>query len=111
MQRQLLFAAAVLIPFAVMGTANVPVYWAACLLFGAVVVAWWLDRRQRKAAIGQTARALLECYNAYALLMAATHADRLYEAGERRRAAVWYRVVVAIERLQAKAPAEGDKVH
>jgi hypothetical protein len=63
MQRQLLFASAVLVPFALMGMANVPVYWAACLLFGAIVVAWWLDRRQRKAAIRQTARALLERYN------------------------------------------------
>jgi hypothetical protein len=45
------------------------------------------------------------------LLEAAERADRLLEDGDPLGAATWHRILDAIERLQAKAPAEGEKVH
>jgi len=39
---------------------------------------------------------------------AATRADQLTEDGDWAAANVWHRILDAIERLQAKAPAEGE---
>jgi hypothetical protein len=38
-------------------------------------------------------------------------ADQLLEDGDWQGAVVWYRILNAIERLQATAPADGEKVH
>jgi hypothetical protein len=46
-----------------------------------------------------------------AMLEAAARADKLQEDGDWQGALTWHRILDAIERLQAKAPAEGKKVH
>ncbi len=38
-------------------------------------------------------------------------ADQLLDEGDIAGAETWHRILNAIERLQAKAPAEGEKVH
>ena len=38
-------------------------------------------------------------------------ADELLDAGDMAGAEVWHRILNAIERLQAKAPADGEGVH
>jgi len=38
-------------------------------------------------------------------------ADQLQEDGDWQGALTWHRILDAIHRLQAKAPAEGEKVH
>ena len=38
-------------------------------------------------------------------------ADQMLEEGDMAGAETWHRIRNAIERLQAKAPAEGEKVH
>ena len=38
-------------------------------------------------------------------------ADRLLDEGDMAGAERWHRILNAIERLQAKAPTEGEKVH
>jgi hypothetical protein len=40
-----------------------------------------------------------------------TRADQLLEDGDSVAAATWHCILEAIERLQTKAPAEGEKVH
>jgi hypothetical protein len=42
---------------------------------------------------------------------AAQRADQLLDEGDMAGAETWRRILNAIERLQAKAPAEGEKVH
>jgi hypothetical protein len=37
--------------------------------------------------------------------------DELLDEGDMAGAETWHRILNAIERLQAKAPAEGEKVH
>jgi hypothetical protein len=37
--------------------------------------------------------------------------DQLLDEGDMAGAETWHRIINAIERLQAKAPAEGEKVH
>jgi hypothetical protein len=44
-------------------------------------------------------------------LEAAARADKLQEDGDCQGAVTWHRILDAIDRLQAKAPAEGEKVH
>jgi hypothetical protein len=50
-------------------------------------------------------------YKDDAQLEAAQRADQLLEEGDMAGAETWHRILNAIERLQAKAPAEGEKVH
>jgi hypothetical protein len=38
-------------------------------------------------------------------------ADQLLDEGDMAGAETWHRILNAIERLQAKAPAEGEKMH
>ena len=46
-----------------------------------------------------------------ALLEAAERADQLLDEGDMAGAETWHRILSAIERLQAKAPADGEGVH
>ena len=45
------------------------------------------------------------------MLEAAARADQLLEDGDWRAAATWHRILDAIERLQARAPAGGEAIH
>jgi hypothetical protein len=45
------------------------------------------------------------------MLEAAARADEHTEAGDWAGANTWHRILDAIERLQAKKPAEGEKMH
>ena len=45
------------------------------------------------------------------MLEAATRADQLLDQGDLAGAETWHRILNAIERLQAKVPAEGEKAH
>ena len=45
------------------------------------------------------------------MLEAAARADQLLEDGDWQGAATWHRILDAIERLQAKCPAEGEPIH
>jgi len=42
---------------------------------------------------------------------ASMRADQLLDEGDMAGAETWHRILNAIERLQARAPAEGEKVH
>ncbi len=44
-------------------------------------------------------------------LRRAARADQLLDEGDMAGAETWHRILNAIERLQAKKPAEGEKVH
>ena len=61
--------------------------------------------------IWAAASVMVQRYKAEAMLEAAARADKLLEEGDPVAAATWHRILNAIERLQAKAPAEGEKVH
>ena len=50
-------------------------------------------------------------YGDDAMLEAAARADQLLEDGDPLGAPHWHRILDSIERLQAKTPAEGEKVH
>jgi hypothetical protein len=50
-------------------------------------------------------------YGDDAILDAATRTDQLLDEGDMAGAETWHRILNAIERLQAKAPAEGENVH
>ena len=50
-------------------------------------------------------------YGDDAMLEAAGRANRLLDEGDITGAETWHRILNAIERLQAKAPTEGEKVH
>ena len=54
---------------------------------------------------------MVKRYKADAMLEAAGRADQLLEEGDPLSAATWHRILDAIERLLAKAPAEGEAVH
>ena len=45
------------------------------------------------------------------MLEAAERADQLLDEGDMAGAETWHRILNAIERLQAKGPADGEKVH
>ena len=53
----------------------------------------------------------MKWYGDDAMLEAAERTDQLLEEGDLAGAETWHRILNAIERLQAKAPAEGEKVH
>jgi hypothetical protein len=61
--------------------------------------------------IWAAASVMVKRYGAEAMLEAATRGKRLLEEGDSLGAETWHRILNAIERLQAKAPAEGEKVH
>jgi triphosphoribosyl-dephospho-CoA synthetase len=61
--------------------------------------------------VWQAAVLIVKRYGDDAMLEAAARADKLLEDGDSLGAETWHRILNAIERLQAKAPAEGEKVH
>ena len=61
--------------------------------------------------VWQAAVLIMKRYGDDAMLEAAARADKLLEDGDSLGAETWHRILNAIERLQAKAPAEGEKVH
>ena len=54
---------------------------------------------------------MVKRYKADAMLEAAQRADQLLAEGDMAGADTWHRILDCIERLQAKALAEGEKVH
>jgi hypothetical protein len=64
-----------------------------------------------EAEIWRAALAMIRRYRADAMLEAAARADQLLEDGDWQGAATWHRRLDAIERLQAKCPAEGEPIH
>jgi len=61
--------------------------------------------------IDRAAWIMIRNYGGNAMLEAAIRADNLLDAGNFEACSIWRRILDAIERLQAKAPAEGEKVH
>jgi hypothetical protein len=61
--------------------------------------------------VWQAAVLMVRRYKEDAMLEASERADQLLDEGDMARAETWHRILNAIERLQAKAPAEGEKVH
>jgi len=61
--------------------------------------------------VWQAALLMAKRYGADAMLEAAACADQLTEHGQWAAASAWHRILDAIERLQAKTAAEGEKVH
>jgi hypothetical protein len=61
--------------------------------------------------IERSAWVLIKQYGGDALLEAKLRADELLEDGDWLGAFVWQRILEAIERLQAKAAARGEKMH
>jgi hypothetical protein len=61
--------------------------------------------------IWRAALVMVKRYGEDAMLEAAERADQLLDEGDMAGAETWHRILNAIERLQAKAPAEGEKVH
>ena len=61
--------------------------------------------------IWRAAMILVKRYGDDATVEAAQRADKLQEDGDHDGAITWHRILDAIGRLQAKAPAEGEKVH
>jgi hypothetical protein len=64
-----------------------------------------------EADIWCAALAIVKRYGPDAMIEAAARADQLLEDGDWQGAATWHRILDAIERLQAKAPADGEAVH
>ena len=64
-----------------------------------------------EADISRSALIMVKRYKSDAVQEAAMRADHLLEDGDWRAAITWHRILNAIERLQAKASAEGEKVH
>jgi len=64
------------------------------------------DRYIRAAAL-----AIVELCGDDAMVKAVRKVDQLLSEGDMAGAETWHRILNAIERLQAKAPAEGEKVH
>jgi hypothetical protein len=55
---------------------------------------------------------MVKRYGDDAMREAEAHAEQLFqEDGDKAGAETWHRILNAIERLQAKAPAEDEKVH
>jgi hypothetical protein len=61
--------------------------------------------------IERSVRALIKQYGDDATVEAALRHDQLLEDGDWLGAFVWQRILEAIERLQAKAAARGEKMH
>ena len=61
--------------------------------------------------IWRAALLMVKRYGDDAMLEAAGRADKLQEDGDWQGALTWHRILDAIERLQAKAPAAGERVH
>ena len=61
--------------------------------------------------VWRAAMAMVKRYGVVAILEASARANQLAEADDPVGAATWHRILNAIERLQAKAPAKGEKVH
>ena len=61
--------------------------------------------------ISEFAWVLVKRYGDRAAFEVAMRADLALAEGDVDAAAAWRRILDAIERLQAKAPAEGEKVH
>jgi hypothetical protein len=61
--------------------------------------------------IWRAAMAMVRRYGADAMLEAAARADQFFEEGDWQSAAIWHRVLDAIERLQAQKPAQGEATH
>jgi hypothetical protein len=54
---------------------------------------------------------MVKRYGDDAMLEAASRADELLENDDMAGCEVWHRILNAIERLQAKGPADGEGVH
>jgi len=67
--------------------------------------------RTHDLAIWRAALAMIKRHGADATLEAAARADQLHEAGNWQCALTWHRVLIAIERIQAQKPSEGEAVH
>jgi hypothetical protein len=61
--------------------------------------------------VWQAAVLMVRRYKEDAMLEAPERADQLLDEGDLAGAETWHRILNAIERLQAKAPAEGETVH
>ena len=61
--------------------------------------------------VWQAALLMVRRYKEDAMLEASMRADQMLDEGDMAAAETWHRILNAIERLQAKAPAEGEKVH
>lgn len=61
--------------------------------------------------IWQAALAIVKRYGDDAMLEGAQRADQLLEEGDMAGAETWHRILNAIERLQAKAPADDELLH
>ena len=61
--------------------------------------------------VWQAALLIVKRYGNDAMREAAERADQPLDEGDMAGAETWHRILNAIERLQAKAPAEGEKVH
>ena len=70
-----------------------------------------LIRGNPDAVVGDSPHAIAGGIDAAADGDAAARADQLLDEGDMAGAETWHRILNAIERLQAKAPAEGEKVH
>jgi len=57
------------------------------------------------------ALAIVKRYGEDAMLEASMRAEQLQDEGDTAGAETWHRILNAIERLQAKWPAEGEAVH
>jgi hypothetical protein len=54
---------------------------------------------------------MVDRHKAFAIMEAATHAERLYEEGDRRGAATWNCIVVQIARLQGVGASTAERVN
>ena len=63
------------------------------------------------ATCGRAAVVMVKRYRDDATDEASSRADQLLGDGDMAGAETWHRILNAIERLQAKKPAEGEKVH
>jgi len=61
--------------------------------------------------VWQAAVLLVKRYGDDAMLETSKRADQMLEDGDMAGAETWRRILNAIERLQAKVPADGEKVH
>jgi hypothetical protein len=61
--------------------------------------------------IWRTALAMLKRYGDDAMLEACTRADHALEDGDWQGSLTWHRIIDALERLMAKAPAEDEATH
>jgi hypothetical protein len=61
--------------------------------------------------VWRAALLMVKRYGDDAMLEAAARADQLMADGDMPGCTTWHQILDAIERLQAKAPAEGEKAH